>query len=205
MILEFHGVVYMIQVIRCRVVHYFHGVTIFITVVHYNLVHVSIKEFLLCFLSRSEIIYGILIFLNEISLLRINIVWDLVLVEPKRTVPKILTLSQVSHFLNWSNRVGDSFHVGFSRDKLLLAHLDHHFSLVVKDFGFFCINQLILMPSNNITFHIWAFKNWIKGLLVLGLWRYVSSIICYKSQLLQIGWLIVRWSYELFKLAVRVV
>lgn len=151
----------MVQVIRCRVLHDIHGVTILTAIVHYDLVHVSVEEFLLSPLSWSDVICGILILLNKICLLRIDIVRDLVLVKPEGTVPEVLTLSQVSNFLYWSDRVCDGFNIGISRDKLLLAHLDHHFRLVIKNFHFICVKQLIFMPSIDITFHIIALKNWV--------------------------------------------
>lgn len=89
----------MVQVIGSRVVHDIHGMTVLTAIIHYDLVHVSVEEFLLSSLSRSDVICGILILLNKICLLRIDIVRDLVLVKSEGTVPEVLTLSQVPHIL----------------------------------------------------------------------------------------------------------
>jgi len=108
LIVYFHGVIYMIQVIWSGVVQYLHGQPVLTAIVHHNLVHVGVEQLFLGSLSWSQIISCIIVFLDKISLLWVDLVWYFVGVKTKWAIPKVLAFSQVSHLLHWPNRVSDA-------------------------------------------------------------------------------------------------
>ena len=167
----------MMQIIRSSIVHNLHCKSAFATGIHHYLVGVCLEKFLLGSLGLTQIISSIVIFLNKMRLLWVDLVWNLVSVQTKGAIPEVPLFSQISHFLDGSDRVRDGFKVGVGWEKLLLTQLDHQFRLVVENLDFIWIKKFVFISYIAAIFHIWTLKDRVERFLVFGLWWDIPSVV----------------------------